>query len=636
MTMLDRMRRHKAWLKWSLGAVVVTFVLLYIPSFLGTGTPTSLDVIATVEGREVKAGEFRILYQQQVDSYRQAYGASLNDQLLKQLGIEQRIIQQMVDQEAVLAEAERLGFRVSDAELKERIVRMPGLQENGRFIGDARYRQVLGMQRPPLTPEKFEAQLRDTLVAEKMQAAVTGWVRVSDADVEREYKTKNEKVKLELAVFTSTQFRNSIQPTDADLQAQFTAHTETYKVPEKRRVRFLSIDSQALRAKMTVTDAEIAAKYQSNLQQFSQPEQVRVSHILLKTEGKDDAAVKKAAEAVLAKAKAPGADFGALAKQYSEDGSKDKGGDMDYFGRGAMVKEFEDASWALKPGEITDLVKTQYGYHIIKGTDKRAAATKPLAEVKAQIDDQIRWEKAQAEADKINGEVAPNIKSPADLDKVAQSRGLLVGDSGLFARDEPLAGLGFAPGVASEAFTMTQGAVSGSLRTDRGYAFITLSEIKAPYVPKLEEVKAKVREDVIRLKAVDMAKAKAQVMSQQARGNFAAAAKAAGVDIKTTELITRGTALPEVGTNGLVEQAVFALKKGEVSEPISTDNAVVVAKVVDKQEGTPEGLAAEREALKNQLLQQARQEFFAAYMSKAKAKMTIAYKNDTIKQLIGS
>jgi peptidyl-prolyl cis-trans isomerase D len=635
MTMLDNMRRHKAWLKWSLGAVVVTFVLLYVPSFLQTGGPNANDTIATVNGRAVKAGDFRTMYAQQVDAYRQAYGASLNDQLLKQLGIEQRLIQQMIDEEAVQAEATRLGLKVTDAEVRTRILRLPALQENGVFVGEARYKQMLGMQRPPLTAAQFEDQMRKTLLAEKVQAAVTGWVQVADADVEKEYKSKNEKVKLELAVFNSTAFRDGIQPTDAEIQAQFAAHTDQYQVGERRRVRFLSIDAQALRPKVTVTDAEIQQQYNSNIATYSTPEQVHVRHILMKTDGKNDEAVKKTMEGILAKAKAPGADFAKLATQYSEDeGSKDKGGEYDFFGKGTMVKEFEDAAWALNKDEISGLVKTQFGYHIIKLLDKRPANVKTLEQVKPQIDDQLRWTKAQAEAQKINDEIAPSIKQPSDIDRIAQTRGLVVGDSGLFTRDEPLAGLGFAPSVAAEAFTMQQGAVSGSLKTDRGFAFITLAEIQAPHTPKLEEVKAKVRDDVIRLKSVELARAKAQAVSQ-AKANFAAAAKAAGVEVKKTELIARGTALPDVGVSGVVDQAVFALNQGDVSAPIATDTAVVVAHVLEKQTGTPEGLAAEQESLRDQLLQQNRQEFFAAYMTKAKTKMKIVVNEATVKQLIG-
>jgi len=638
MTMLDRMRRHRNWLKWSLGIVVATFILLYVPSFLnpsgGTGaSPT--DVIATVNGRQVLVASFQRAYQAQVQSLRSSYGDKFNEDMLRQLGISQNIVQQLVDQEAVLAEADRLGLTVSDSELGERIVRIPGFQENGHFVGDARYRQILQMQRPPLRPSEFESEMRDELTAEKLQAAVTGWVRVSDAEVAQEYRRRNEKVKLELAVFTANQFRTGIQPTDAELAAQFNAHPDTYKIPEKRRVRYLSIDAEVLRPKMTATDAEIDARYKQNIQMYSTPEQVRASHILFKTEGKDEAAVKKLAESVLAKVKA-GGDFAALAKQYSDDDSKKNGGDLDYFGRGTMVKEFEDVAFSLQPGQTSDLVKSPFGFHIIKVTDKKPAVTRSLAEVRPQIEDQIRMEKAQAEAQKTADAVAKEIATPADLDKVARARGLTVGDSGLFARDEPIAGLGFAPAVAAEAFTMQQDKVSGELRTSQGYAFVALVEIKPPYVPKLDEVKDKVKEDVIRLKAVDIARAKAATMAQAAKSNFAAAVKAAGVEVKTTDFITRGTALPDVGVSPAIDDAVFALKAGETTAPIATESAVVVAQVKERQDVNPANLAADRESLRGQLLEERRGEFFAAYMNKAKQKLKIGFNEAAIRTILGS
>ncbi len=639
MTMLDRMRRHKAWLKWSLGLVVVAFILLYVPSFLdplgGTGTNPN-DAIATIDGRPVTVGTFQRLYQQQIQSLRQAYGGQMTDDMLRQMGIAQRVVQQMIDEEAMIAEAERLGLRVSDAELRERILRMPGFQENGQFIGDARYRQVLQMQRPPLRASEFEAQLRKGLLAEKLQATVTAWVLVSDPDVTREYQQRNEKVKLEMAAFFADRFSAGITPTDAEINAHFAADQERYRLPEKRRVRYVSIDTDALRARMTVTAPEVEARYRENMAMFATPEQARASHILFKTEGKDEATVRKAAEDVLARVKA-GGDFAALAKQYSEDTSAETGGDLDFFAREAMVKEFSDAAFAMAPGEISDLVKSTHGFHIIKTTDKRLATTRTLAEVRAQLEEQLKSEKAQAEAQAIADRAARDIKAPGDLDRVAQARGLSVSDSGLFSRDEPLAGLGFAPAVAAEAFTMEQGKVSGQLRTNQGFAFITLTEIKAPTLPTLDQVKDTVRDDVIRAKAVELARARAATMSQAARrGSFAAAAKAAGVEVKTTELVTRGSALPDVGVNTTVDDAVFALAQGATSAPITTPSAVVVARVTERTDATAEGLAAGKAALMNELLQQRRQEFFSAYMSKAKLKLKITFNEIALKTILGS
>lgn len=640
MTMLDRMRRHKAWLKWSLGLVIVTFALLYVPSFLdpvsGTGGNPN-DAIATIEGHDITVGTYQRAYQQQLATVRQSYGGQLTDEMIQQLQIPQRVVQQMVDEEATVAAANQLGLSVSDAELKERIMRMPGFQQDGQFVGDTRYRQVLAMQRPPLRAADFEKQLRRGLLAEKLEAAVTAWVQVSDADAEREYRTQNEKVKLEVAVFTAGKFSAGITPTDAEINAHFTANPETYRTGEKRRVKYLTIDAEGLRATRVVTPAEIEARYRENMAQYTTTEQVRASHILFKTgEGKNEAAQRKAAEGVLAKVKA-GGDFAALAKQYSEDGSAAQGGDLNFFTHERMVKPFSDAAFAMKPGQVSDLVKSEFGFHIIKTTERKAGGTQPLSEVRAQIEDQLRFEKAGTEAQSIADQVAKEIDDPSDLDRVAKARNLTVSDSGLFSREEPLSGLGFAPAVASAAFTMEQGKVSGQLRTNQGFAFIALTEIKPPSIPTLAEVKDRVRNDVVRIKGLALANAKAAAMSQAAqRGSFAAAAKAAGVEVKTTELVTRGTTYPEVGVSAKVDTAVFALAKGATSAPISTESAVIVARVTERADVTAEALATGKPQALSNLRQERQQEFFRAYMTKAKLKMKITYHEAAIRTLFGS
>lgn len=637
MTMLDRMRRHKSWLKWSLAIIVVAFVLVYVPQFLdptGTGAAPT-DTIATVNGRRIPASTFQQVYLQQMAQLRASY-AGLSDEMIQQLGFGQRLVQQLVSQEAQLAEAERLGITVSDGELAERLKRLPAFQENGVFIGEARYRQLLDNSRPPTRPEAFEADLRKSLTAEKLQAAVTGWIRVSDADVEQEYRRRNEKVKLDLAIFNAADFRTGIQPTAAEIEAEFSANKETYRIAEKRRVRYLSIDVASLRPKMTVTLPEVTARYQQNQQSYSTPEQVRASHILFSTTGKDEAAVRKTAEGVLARIKS-GGDFAALAQQYSEDPqSKVKGGDLDFFAKGTMVPEFDAVAWTLAPGQTSDLVKSQFGFHIIRVTEKRAAMTRTLDQVRPQLEEQIKDEKAQAEALRLSEEIAGQISAPADIDRVAKERGLTAGDSGLFSRDEPLAGLGFAPAVAAQAFALEQGKTSGSLRTNQGYAFIALTEIKPSALPTLDEVRDKVQQAVVNAKAIEVARTRAATLAASTGANFAAAAKAVGAPVKSTDLVARGSALPDVGVSDKVDAAAFALKAGETSQPIATDTAVVVVHVRERQEITPEALAAERDTLRNELTDQRRAAFFSAYMAKAMENMDVTYNEAVIAQLLGN
>ncbi len=357
MTMLDRMRRHKYWLKWSLALVVLAFIALYIPSRnrnLGGAAPH--DELATVNGEPVTVSAYRRAYQQQVQMYRSAYGPNFNEQMLKQMGIEQQILRQLLDERAAVVEARRLGLSVSDAEVAQRILAIPAFQQNGVFAGEDVYAQVLASQRPPLTKSEFEDSLRRSLLVDKLHASLTDWMTVTDADVTAEFKRRNEKAKVELVVLSADRLRGDVTVTDADLSTWFDAHKEDYRVGEKKKVKYLLVDVDKLRAAAVVPPGDIEKFYRDNQQEFTTPEQVRASHILIKSD-KDDAAAKAKAEALLKQVKS-GADFAALAKKNSEDeGSAKNGGDLDYFGRGRMVKEFEDAAFSLQPGQMSDVVK---------------------------------------------------------------------------------------------------------------------------------------------------------------------------------------------------------------------------------------------------------------------------------------
>ena len=637
MTMLDRMRRHKNWLKWSLALVVLAFVLLYIPDFLRGSVGAGLnDAIATVEGREITVNEFRRAYQRQMQQYRAAYGASMDERLLKQLGIDQRIVQQLIEEEAALAEANRQGITATDEEVRQRILAIPAFQENGQFIGYDRYRQMLQMQDPPVRENQFEEQVRRSIVVEKLQAALTNWITVTDAEVEADFKKRNEKVKLAVVSLPVDKFREAVKVDDAEIATWFEQKKNDYRIPEKRKIRYALVDVQAIRERIQVSPQDVQRNYEDNQQQYATPEQVRASHILLKTQGKDEAVVKKLADDLAAKAKA-GADFAELAKKHSEDDQNNtKGGDLDYFGRGQMVADFDKVAFAMKPGEVSVPVKTEFGYHVIKLTEKRAASQRPLAEVRGQIEDQIRWQRAQDEAQRTATDIAAQMKKPGDFDTVAKPRGLAVAESGMFAREEPIAGLGMAPAVAEQAFELKDGQVSDAIRTPTGFAFISVTGRQDGYVPKLDEVKQRVREDVLKKKAVDVAKERAAAIAAQMKaGDFNAVAKAAGFEAKTTELIARGGAIPDVGASAAVDAAAFSLPVGGVSDAISTDNGAVVVKVLERKDPTAEELKTGRDQSRAQLINERRGRFYASYMTKARERMRIDINRQLISQVIG-
>jgi peptidyl-prolyl cis-trans isomerase D len=630
MTMLDRMRRHKNWLKWSLAIVVVAFVALYIPSFMQS---PSLDgaspygVVATVEGQDITVARFRRVYQQQMQAYRNAYGGSMDERLLKQLGVDQRIVQQLIEEEAALAEARRQGLTASDAEVRARILALPAFQENGHFIGNDRYRQLLQMQNPPINPGEFEEEVRRSVLLEKLQGALTDWITVKDGDVTDEFNRRNEKVKLAVVAFPADKFKDTVAVTDAEIAAHFESKKDTYTIPEKRKIKYALIDLQTIRQRTTVSATDVQRYYDDNQQQYSTPEQVRASHILFKTEGKDDAVVRKLAEETLAKIKG-GADFAALATKLSEDEvSASKGGDLDFFAKGAMVKEFDDVAFSLKPGETSGLVKSQFGYHIIRVTDKKAASTRSLDESRVQIEEILKSERAQKEAERMATELAGKLTKPEDLDTVAKGRGLTVAESGFFARDEPIVGLGMAPAIGTRAASVPVTVTKAKPFCERS-ASLTSPGFNS---------KARVRDDLQKTKAVEAARQKATALAAQLKtaGDFTAAAKSAGLEAKTTDLIVRGAALPDVGMSPAVDAVAYALPQGGVSDPIVTDTGAVIVKVLEKQSPTADEVKSGRDGVKNELLNQQKQRFYGSYMTKARERMNIKSNPAVIAQVVG-
>ena len=641
MTMLDRMRRHRGWLKWSLGLVAVTMVIFFIPQDYLQTTPSvgaaPNETIAEVEGRTLTAGDYQQRYLLQMQAYRDQLGGSINDQLLRQLGVDQQVLTQMIDEQVALIEAERHGISVSDEELAQQIFAIPQLQDgNGRFVGEQQYEQLLMSQNPPLTKSQFEESLRRSMMLDKLRSALTDWIAVPESELETEYRRRNEKAKLQVVALTADKFRSQVTVTDADLAPFFESHKNDYRIGEQRKVRYLLLDRELARQRVTVPPTDVQRYYNDNIQQYSTPERVRASHILLNTGGKDEAAVRKQAEELLAKVRA-GADFAALAKQYSEDpGTKDKGGDLDFFPRGKMVAEFEQSAFSLQPGQISDLVKTSYGFHIIKVVAKEEGTTQPLETVRPQIQETLASQIADRQITERATTLAERIKNPDDLNKAATELGLKVEESGFFQRTEPVPGLGTAPQVADAAFDLQDNSVSEALGSPRGPVFITVSGKKDAYTPMLDEVKDRVREDLIRTKATELSRQRAAAIAAQLKSasDFAAAAKAQGLEAKESELITRDSALPDIGINQQVDKVAFALPKGGVSDPIHTDSGTVIVRVSDRDDVTPEEFRIARERFRAELVNERRGRFFSSYMTKAKERLKIEVKADVLRRLL--
>ena len=618
MTMLDGMRRHKGWLKWSLAAVVIAFVFLYVPGFVDqTSTGLPADVLAEVGDHEITVTQFRQLYLQQVQQYRLQSSGEITEEVLRSLGIDRQILQGLINRYVALSEAERLGLTVSDAEVRERIISLPAFQQNGQFIGEQRYQQLLLLQTPPLTAAEFEDEVRSDIMLERLQAAVTEWITISDQKVAEEHRRRNEKVKVDLVAFRGDDYRNQVEVTDADIQLLYDQESNRYQEPEKRKLRFLLIDESALRDSVTPRDDAIQQYYDINISQYSAPGQVRASHILLRIEGKEEADVEARAAELVAEAR-NGADFSELARQHSEDeATSENGGELGLFGRGRMVPEFETVAFDLDVDAISDPVKSPFGFHVIKVTEKQEETTQPLEAVRESIADTLKQEGALARSRALAQAIAAEVSTPEDLERAGSARGLEVQESAFAAPGEPILGLGLASGVSAQAFQMELGEVAGPISTPTGPAFVTVVDRQDPFVPPLEDVRARVREDVLRRKSLTLAQAKAAeaaAMLQEAE-DFSAAAEAADLTVGSSALLTRGSPFPEVGISAAVEAVAFELPIGGVSGVIEAGNAAAVVRIVERQDVTPEELEEAWDTLRTELLQNRQNQFYSSYMA---------------------
>ena len=631
MTMLDSMRRHIGWLKWSLGLVILAFAFLYVPIGQSGTQPTGAltDVVATVGQREITVGDFRAVYLRQLQSYQAQSGGEITSEILRSMGLDRQILQQMIDEHAALQEAERLGVTVTDAEIRERIVSFPAFQQNDQFIGEQAYIQRLRLQSPPLTPAQFEEDIRRSLLLERLQAAVTNWITVTDDDLRREHVRRSETIRVSAISFRADDFREGVEATDEDVAALFAQNATDYTVPEKRRLRFVLINVAALKESFSPSDADVQSYYGFNTSRYTEPVTLRASHILLRTEGKDPVEVQTQAEAIVAEARG-GADFADLARQYSEDdGTKELGGDLGVISPGQLLPGVEGAAYALDQGEISDPVSSLIAVHIIKATEKTGGTTQPLDEVRQSIVELLRQESADARASALATAMAAEITAAAEpataMDTAARRRGLEPQDTGFAAPGEPILGLGFSSEVTTRAFQLAPGQVAGPIQTPTGPAFVTVIGIQPPAVPPLEEVEARVRDDVIRKKAFVAAQERAAEVATLLRtaDDFAEAAATEDLVVSTGDAIVRGTAVPGVGLNTAVEAVAFSLSAGETSDPVLTGNSAVVLHVHERHAATEADFQATRETLRNDLIAERQGQFFGAYMENAKARIRI-------------
>src|SRR2546426_1114852 len=376
-----------------------------------------------------------------------------------------------------------------------------------------------------------------------------------------------------------------------------------------------------------VTDGKLRAAYNESIDRYRVPNRVRHSHILFKTVGKTDAEVeeiRKKAEEALKKAKRPGAKFDELAKQYSEDTSKDKGGDLGWILQGQTVPEFEKVAFSLAPGAISDLVKTQYGFHIIKVMEHENARTQSFEEVRGAILAPLLAEKAERLAAEETNKISAAIRksSKVSLDEIAKEFHLTVGETRPVAANEPMPELGRAPRFGETVFQLRVGDLSAPIRTDRGYVVLSVKEIQPAHPGTLAEVRDKVTSDIRREKSVELAKSRAEELYKRGQSGegLAAAAKALGVELKTSEPFPRTGTVPGAGSARQLSEA-FSLPAGQTGPPIFLGADWIVYHVLEREQVKTEDMDKLRKEVEPQVLQSKRQLAYEAFRTALEQRM---------------
>ena len=494
MTMLDRMRRHKAWLKWSLALAGFALLVLGFPLIQPPPeTPGALtNVLAQVGDQEITIGEFQTLYRRQLQSYQVQSGGEITSDLLRSMGIDRQLLQQVIDEYAALQEAARLGVTVSDAEVREAIVSLPAFQQDGAFIGEAAYLQMLRMQQPPMAPAEFEENVRRSLMLQRLQAAVTDWITVSDEDVEREHVRRNERVRLSAISFRADDYREGLEATDDDVAALFEQSANDYLVPEKRQLRFVLIDVPALKASFTPSDAEVQAYYDNNLDRYTEEVGLRVSHILLRTQDQDIADVQARASRSWRKrgaaptsgswrggtprTRARGRPRRSRTNRPRADGARvRRGGVRPRSGRGQRSGH----QHVRRPRHQGDREDRRHEPDPGRGAGQHRRS--------AAAGERRRAGQRPCPGDGGGGRGGWPTSKPRR--RGAASRRRRAGSPRWASR---FSGLGFSTDVTTQAFQLAEGQVAGPIPTPTGPAFVTVTGIQAPYVPPLEEVEARV------------------------------------------------------------------------------------------------------------------------------------------------
>lgn len=626
--MLKTLRDQFKHLKWILWFVVFLFVFFIFVDW-GTGRASRrglAGLAARVGSVSISEAQFLKEMRNTEQRYRSMYGEQF-EAIRNQIDLASMTIQNIVDRYLLLEEARKMGLGVTDKELLDRIMSFPAFKRSdGSFVGEDLYARILRANQS--SPEEFEEGLRQELVLDKLQQALAAGVVIPGSDVEQEYRRRNESTSFEVLFIPATREPAGLTVADTEAKAYYDGNQARFSHPAQRQLRYLLIDDAKLRRTLSVPESQISEYYASHQQEFQQPEELHVRHILIRPKSQDDTGWQDAqtrAREMSAKVMTPGADFAALARQYSEDpGSKDSGGDLGWFPRGRMVKEFEDAAFRLSPGEVSAPVKSQFGYHILKLEGRRPGGLRSLAEAHDLIKEKLLEGLADAEGNRRATALREKIdaaKLTTDEQWHALADDVVTSNvTPFFAQEEVVPGIGRDPELLAEVGAAKEGFVGGPRRSSRGWIVYRVAKVRPAGVTPFEEAKEEAREAVKRTKALEALRKDLEgKRASLGVGPVNAQAVGLGGTVQTVSDHRRGASIPSVGVSRNLDDAVFATPVNALTPVVTVgDRGVAVARLTAAKPFDPQTFAKEKAALRDSMAKEELNRMFSALLAEAK------------------
>ncbi len=634
--MLKVFRDNLKYLSWVLWLVIVVFVLFVFVDFgatVPTGSTIPTDAAATVGDIDVTYGEFERSYRQAEDTYRQIYGDQFNRELAQQMGLPLQVLDSLVADKILLQEADRMGLRVTDEEVRQAILEFPAFQApTGGFVGEERYRQTL--RSSGYTVDSFEHMIRTQLLGQMVRDVLSANLFVSDEDVLASYKDQIEQAKIRFVQLPSSSMASEVIASPEEIEAYFDEHKEELRIPERRVVDYLLLDQNALRDTLELSDDELFEYYEANPEEFTQEEQVRARHILLQVGG--DRTEQQAEEQMLAirDRLEAGEDFATVATELSDDpGSKAQGGDLGFFGRGQMIGEFEEAAFSAVPGEVVGPVKTNFGYHLIQVEERRDAGRSSFAEAQEQIRSRLLNQRSQDLAESTATELAERIDkevltTPEALQQLADTEtGVTFLTTPAFGREDNVPGIGRGTGFSLTAFELEQDEISEPVRAAAGWVILRVAEVQEPRIPTLDEVRDDVASSVRQDKQMQLATARMAETRQKLDDGSSLDEVAEELELVVRESgqFGRGGSIAGLGNNPEVASAALALEVGDFAGPLRHENQVLLFEVLERQHFDPQEFETQRQETREAVRSERLNQLLASLVTQRRDEMGVTY-----------